>query len=115
MPLSDTRKEYIRHFAGAFPEARLLLRRPFLEGLEWTAGVYNDMAGDPDATEEWLNWLENGGVYSQTGEHCLTAIDSFWQKAPVGGEFTSGIPMEELLDERLEETLSLLARSHATF
>lgn len=115
MPLSDTRKEYIRHFAGAFPDARLLLRRPFLEGLEWTAGVYNDMAGDPDATEEWLNWLENGGVYSQTGEHCLTAIDSFWQKAPVGGEFTSGIPMDELLDERLEETLSLLARSHATF
>ena len=38
-----------------------------------------------------------------------------WNTAPVGGEFTSAVPMERLLGAELDRTLALLSRSHATF
>ena len=45
----------------------------------------------------------------------LIAVPEVWKSAPVGGEFTSAYPMSELLTDRLDETLSLLADSHMTF
>ena len=78
--------------------------------------MFNDMAGDRESTEEWLDWIANGGDYAQAGEtDALVAMPSVWETAPVGGEFTSRYSFAELLGPRLQETAALVRRSHTTF
>lgn len=61
-------------------------------------GLYNDMAGHPEDTKTWIEWIENGGVYDQTGEtDVIVPMNSFWKKAPVGGELNSSISMRRML------------------
>lgn len=86
MPDEAVREEYVRHYAEAFKTEKLLMRRPFRGAYEKGLGLFNDMAGDPDSTEEWLDWIENGGDYTQTGEsNALLAMPDFWKTAPCGG------------------------------
>lgn len=116
MPDQEVRAQYAAHWAEAFPNARILMRRPFAEARTYGFGLYNDMTGHPEDTEEWLDWIRQGGAYDQTGEEdALVPMPDAWQTAPVGGEFTSSLPMEQMLDTELETTLSLLEDSHTTF
>lgn len=116
MPESDVRNEYVSHYVEAFKNAKIMMRRPFSSAKKYGLGLYNDMAGDPVATEEWLDWIENGGEYTQTGEvDGLVPMGDFWKSAPVGGELTSSLTMEYLCGEGLWETVSLLRQSHTTF
>lgn len=117
-PLPDTplREAYVKPWQQAFPQAKILMRRPFSIAAREGFGVYNDMTGDPQATETWLRWLAEGGEYDQTGEKdALTPLPQVWMTAPVGGELTSAAPAPQLLGDRLPQTLALLARSHVTF
>ena len=115
MPYSDIRARYVEPYQTAFPTARLLLRRPFAESPEG-GGVYNDMTGEPESTNEWLSWISDGGAYNQTGEEQgLKAMPEIWNTAPVGGEFTSSIGMDVMLISHLRETENLLKASHMTF
>lgn len=68
MPEKSVRDEYVKHYVSAFSGAKLMMRRPFSSAEEYGLGLFNDMAGDPEATDEWLGWIENGGGYTQTGE-----------------------------------------------
>lgn len=115
IPLTEVREKYVLPYIEAFPNAKILMRRPFTEARRHDFGVYNDMAGDLKSTEEWLDWIENGGTYHQTGEDCIEPVPDVWSYAPVGGEFTSGIEMEVMMGEELERTVSLIRRSHTTF
>ena len=116
LPEEAVRDAYVEPWLAAFPHAKLLMRRPFNIAAREGLGVYNDMTGEQKDTQEWLDWLEHGGAYTQTGEeNALAAMPEVWRSAPVGGEFTSSIPMEELIGSRLARTLGLIARSHMTF
>lgn len=109
-------REYITPYIEAFPNAKILMRRPFEAVSEYGLGVYNDMAGDAYSTEKWLSWLSNGSTYEEAEEVLtLPAVKEVWNTAPVGGEFTSSISMEEMLVTEQERTLALLAESHMTF
>ena len=115
MPLTEIRSIYVGHYVNAFPYARLLMRRPFAEMPE-DFGVFNDMTGAEEDTLEWLDWIENGGAYNATKEeNGLRSAPDVWNVAPVGGEFTSSIPMSTMLGDELDKTLSLLEDSHMTF
>lgn len=115
LPEREIRERYIKPYAESFPHARILMRRPFDEVEAYGFGVYNDMAGEAGSTEEWLGWISQGGIYDQTGEDCISAVPGIWNRAPIGGEFTSSISMEQLLDTNLGETISLIKNSHMTF
>lgn len=116
LPDSPIRQQYVQHYLDAFPNAKLLMRRPFAPAKEHQLGLYNDMSGHKDATQEWLDWIENGGEFTQTNEpHALAAMPDFWKTAPVGGEFTSSLPMWYLCGPNLKTTLSLLETSHTSF
>ena len=116
LPGAAVRERYVLPWLAAFPYAKLLMRRPFAIAAEKGLGVYNDMTGHPADTAEWLDWLAMGGGYDQTGEpNALVPLPEVWRTAPVGGEFTSSLPMEEILGEQLSRTLTLLSMSHATF
>ena len=116
MPEKSVRDEYVKHYVSAFSGAKLMMRRPFSSAEEYGLGLFNDMAGDPEATDEWLGWIENGGEYTQTGEaDALSPMPEFWKTSPSGGELTSSLEMEYLCGEGLSQTLELLKRSHTTF
>lgn len=116
LPDEDTCERYVAPYLEAFPNAQLLMRRPFKEVAESELGVYNDMTGSVDDTKEWLNWIENGGSYEEPIiPHQLVACANIWEKSPIGGELTSGEPMNTLLGSNWEMTKKLLEQSHMTF
>lgn len=116
LPDSEIREQYVRHYMDAFPNAKLLMRRPFAPAAKNGFGLYNDMSGYKGSTEAWLDWIENGGEFTQTNEpEALTAMPDFWKTAPVGGEFTSSLPMWYICGLNLKTTLSLLEASHTSF
>lgn len=112
-PDADVQQAYVDAYTGAFTHARLLMRRPF-SVLPEGGGVYNDMTGDPEDTREWLSWIAEGGTFSQTGE-MLSAEPEIWERAPVGGEFTSGTPMADMMGDSYKTTKELVCESHMTF
>lgn len=116
LPLEEVREQYVKVWPEAFPNAMILMRRPFCSAKNYGFGLYNDMAGHPEDTKTWIEWIENGGVYDQTGEtDVIVPMNSFWKKAPVGGELNSSISMRRMLVKNLNETAELIRSSHTTF
>lgn len=116
MPREEYCRQYVGHYTDAFYEAQMLMRRSYEIAVDENLGIYNDMTGDKESTEEWLLWTEGEGAY-EAGSVRLPYMEypEFWNYAPVGGEFTSSIDMETMLTTQKEETLDLIRRSHMTF
>lgn len=116
IPAQAVAMQYVQPYLDNFSTAKLLARRPFAFAQANGLGVYNDMTGAPGDTAEWLAWLREGGVYDQPPQpEPLAAMGEVWNNAPVGGEFTSSIPMETMLGDGLSQTLALLGESHMSF
>lgn len=116
IPGKEILENYVSQYNAAFPDTYILMRRPFEMVKKYGYGVYNDMAGEKESTREWLSWIENGGIYQEAIEPIvLSPVKGIWNILPVGGEFTSSIPMEELLQKNQSETIQLLEQSHMTF
>lgn len=116
IPSEEVCRQYVIPYLESFPKAKLLMRRPFSFVTEYGMGVYNDMTGEPESTATWLDWIANGSVYDEAETPLtLPACDAIWEKQPVGGEFTSSIPLDVMLTTELEQTISLLQDSHMTF
>lgn len=116
IPHENIRNSYVYPYIEAFPNAKLLMRRPFKIARIENLGLYNDMIGHSTATGEWMEWISQGGQYEQTIEtDALVSMLNFWKTAPVGGEFTSSIPMSQLLTIKLSQTVEMLMASHTSF
>ena len=116
LPTHQVISEYVRPYLSAFPNAKLMMRRPFTWVAEHGLGMFNDMAGHPGETEVWLHWINNGGTYeAPSNVWSYTAVPNIWDRSPIGGEFANTIPMEVMLGSNLGETLRLLDATHMTF
>ena len=116
IPREAVREKYILPWTEAFPDAMILMRRPFASAEKYGFGLYNDMTGQPEATQSWFDWINNGGEYDQTGEkNVIVPMKNFWKTAPSGGEFTSSLSMEEMLDTNLSGTVEMIREAHTTF
>lgn len=116
LPKEAICEEYVKPYVEAFPNAILLMRRPFRMVQTYNMGVFNDMTGEPVDTAEWLDWIEHGGTYDSPEEpHSLVASKNLWELRPVGGEFTSALTMKEMLETERGRTIGLLDQSHMTF
>ena len=116
LPGEEIREQYVIPWIRAFPDAKILMRRPFATAEKYGLGLYNDMAGHPAETKIWLGWIREGGRYEQTGEEmAMVPMEDFWKKAPSGGELASSVPMSEMMQANLSETIRLLRDSHTTF
>ena len=116
LPDESVRMAYVNPWLRAFPEAELLMRRPFEPVARYGLGLYNDVFGEVQGTQTWLNWIEKGGDYDQTGElGSLKAQPLLWQRSPIGGELTSSLPMSQLLGTDLSLLLHQLENSHVSF
>ncbi len=116
LPPKAIRDLYVEQYREAFPNAQLLMRRPFSIARQLGLGLYNDLTGDSEGTKEWLGWIANGGDYNQTGEIGeLVPMPAGWQTAPIGGEQAGTRTDEQLYGSDLRETVQLLEQSHTTF
>ena len=116
IPEEAVRNQYIMPWLEAFPGVNMLMRRPFHIAEAYGMGLYNDMTGHKESTEEWLTWIQEGGDYGQAEEKdALGSMPDFWKTAPSGGEFTSSVSMEQMLVTDLEQTVELVRKSHTTF
>ena len=115
-PEESIRDLYVAQYSEAFPNTHLLMRRPFSIARLRNLGLYNDMIGDLESTTTWLDWIEFGGEYSQTGEpNGLVPMSDGWKVAPIGGEQAPSISNEKFYDEALDQTIDLIRESHTTF
>jgi len=79
-------------------------------------GFFNDMVGDKTDTAEWLGWLKDGGAQETLGRSIeLKELTSWGKMQPIGGEFTSGIPMDTLLGKDIGQVLEDVSASNMTF
>ncbi len=116
MPDAEICGQYVLDYSDAFTNALLLTRRNYSIAVEGGLGLYHDMTGDPDETEEWLDWLKNGGVQETDGEALeLVPVEHFWDDAPVGGEFGGDRTDEEMLGRWKDETMECVESTHMSF
>ena len=116
IPEEAVRNQYVIPWLEAFPGVNMLMRRSFHIAEAYGMGLYNDMTGHKESTEEWLTWIQEGGDYGQAEEKdALGSMPDFWKTAPSGGEFTSSVSMEQMLVTDLEQTVELVRKSHTTF
>ena len=115
LPKTEIRKEYVDAYVAAFPNARLLSRRSFQEMPEGT-GIYNDVTGNVPETERLLRELSEGADFgSAQEEDAIRPLPDIWNSAPVGGEYTSSLSMENMLNRDFRSTLKLIEASHPSF
>lgn len=116
LPDAQTCWDYTLDYSDNFHNARLLMRRNFVMASDGKMGLYNDMIGSAEDTEEWREWIENGGGFETSGESVpYIPMENFWKTAPSGGEFTSDFTSEELLGDKLVDTLNMVKESHVSF
>ena len=116
LPSEEICALYVEHYREAFPDTRLLMRRPFYEVKKYGLGVFNDMTGEAESTHTWLEWIREGGNYDEPVKpHRIVAADEVWNYGTIGGEFTSRYSWEEMLSENWEETKQLILDSHMSF
>ena len=116
MPEADVREKYITPWINAFPEANILMRRPFVAAKKHGFGLYNDVVGDEESKKVWLNWIQSGGDYDQEdAKNGLVPMPNAWQTAPIGGELTSSATMKTLMGKKLKQIIKELQESHTTF
>lgn len=116
MPSSETCWDYILAYTDHFRHVRFLMRRSYIYAVDAKLGLYNDVIGDKDQTERWLEWTVSGGRQTtSTDEIEILPYPDFWETAPVGGEITSGIDPGLLFDGQLSSLLRQVENSHLTF
>lgn len=115
LPKTEIRKEYVDAYTEAFPNARLLSRRSFQEMPAGT-GIYNDVTGNVPETERLLRELSEGADFGSAQEEgAIKPLSEIWNSAPVGGEYTSSLSMEDMLNRDFRSTLKLIEASHTSF
>ena len=111
LPLYETRIRYIEPYLSAFPNAHFLMRYPLLEASKYGFGLFNDMTGDYEETEYWLEQM-GGGVWDQTNEPEQVDMKDTWADHPIAGEFASTHDDSFFVETNLLETIDLLKASH---
>ena len=113
MPDEAVRELYVADYLEAFPQTQLLMRRPFRIAAQQGLGLYNDMAGNREATLRWLDWVRNGGAYADEPQG-LAAMPEGWKTGAVGGELATDRTPEALLREE-KDLLALFQQSHTSW
>ena len=116
MPGAETCLTYATQYSDSFTDQLLLTRRNYDFSTDNGMGVFIDMVGDIDDTDEWLDWTKSEQIQETMGEPLvLKPVKELGMHSPVGGEFTSGIPMEDILGDDLGDVLAQISDSHMTF
>lgn len=116
MPSAETCWDYVLAYTDAFRNVRFLMRRSYVYAVEAGLGIYNDVIGNKEETDRWLEWTASGGSQATSVDQIpILPCPDFWETAPAGGEITSGIDSELLFDKELSSLLRQTENCHLTF
>lgn len=107
---------YVDHYLNAFPDKKLLMRRPFRIARKNGMGLYNDMFGNEEATvNQYLGWIEEGYTSELNGES-MPEMRNFWVKAPSGGALANGTDGQDWLNsDALQRILAQARLTHVSW
>lgn len=105
--------KYVKQYIDAFPNTKLLMRRPFEIAKENNLGLYNDSWCRQDETKRFIDWINNGGDYEGI-ENALLPMPNVWKVSPIGGEISSLIDREKALSN-IDEIINDFKSCHVTF
>lgn len=114
LPTADILDQYVQPYMDYFSNKMLSIRRPMVIANENHFGLHNDVFGDKEDTDSWLDWIANGYTSDQTDED-LPEMKDFWKKAVSGGEISSYESLEYYLGQGFEETYKELEECHTTY
>ncbi len=116
MPPREVREQYVRPYIEAFPDAKLMMRRPYAIAAENGMGLFNDTAGALKSTQMWLSWIESGNDVSRPEDGAdLLPMPEAWREAPIGGELATDMEDRDLLGPLLTQTMDLFKLSHTSW
>lgn len=115
-PTMEISDQYVQHYLDAFPNKKLLNRRPYPIAKDNNIGLYNDVFGTVSSTNDFNDWFENGYHSLLAGDVVIPAMPDFWKHAPSGGEFSSGSDVLSFLDnDQIDEIIEMARRSHISW
>jgi len=112
-PKQEISDVYVKHYLDAFPNKKLLMRRPHWIALENRMGLFNDTFGNKKETVDGFYRWYTEGYTSWLTQEPEPAMPDFWVSAPSGGEFASG--SDYFSDSKIEETLRQAKLTHVTW
>ena len=110
LPPSRVTDIYARHYIDAFPDKKLLMRRPFAIAKANGMGLYDDSFLLDN--KSWLQWINFGYIDPATDEN-QPAMPDFWRFGPSGGELASGFKPKALADP--QACVDWINLCHTTF
>lgn len=114
-PNKNTCDTYVSHYLKYLPNKILMMRRPFSIAKENNLGIFNDMLGDEESSNEFISWIKNG-YYNDLLDTNEPDMKNFWKTAPSGGEFAGGNNgLHYLNNKTINNTLNQIKKSHITF
>lgn len=114
-PDTTVTDQYVEDYVKAFPDKKLLMRRPYGVVSLYQMGLYNDSFGEEEPHRQWISWIRDGYVSDQNGQE-LSGAPGFWEEAPSGGEIASYHEIAWYFSpEQYQKTLSFIRESHTTF
>lgn len=113
-PKSTVYNQYIQAYLDVFPASKLMMRRPVDLAGDNGMGLFNDSFGEIESHDDWLSWIADGYVSSQSKEE-LSGMPDFWQAAPSGGEFAASEEVNFYFSDGFEDTMQYIRESHTTF
>jgi hypothetical protein len=106
----------VSHYLEAFPDKKLLMRRPYPIAEDNGIGLYNDVFGIVRSTADFVDWFENGYLSVLAGDVRLPAMPDFWRRGPSGGEFANANQVREYVQNgRIDQVLQMVERSHVSW
>lgn len=114
-PDESSANEYVKPYLKYFSNKIMMMRRPFKIAKQNNFGLFNDMIGDKNSTDEFLSWVNNG-YYNDLLNTDEPKMKDFWKRAPSGGEFAYGDQSINYFKKfSIESTIDQLKTLHTTF
>jgi hypothetical protein len=119
--------QYIQHYLDSFTNVKIGMRKPFPIAKNNNMGLFNDVFGMLDSTNQFLDWTINGwneiGSYVDEASGFSTpeeaqqasAMPDFWKTNYSGGEFANGNVRLYIDDTTIMDTLRQVRESHTSW
>lgn len=114
-PNENTANEYVKHYLTHFDNKKILMRRPFNIAKENNLGLFNDMLGHEESTNEYISWIDNG-YYDYLFDIDQPDMKDFWKYSISGGEFASGNSgLNYISSYTINSTIKQIKDTHISF
>lgn len=113
-PRQEIADVYVEHYVKSFSNTLLQMRRPYPLAKKYGMGLFNDVFGYEEGTYEWLNWIKEGYISSQTDES-MPSMNDVFGSVYIGGEIASYDPIEYYFTDGYASMLKQVQDTHMSY